>query len=170
MTSRIDVKIDPLNLQAEFIALPAELARANQQYADAVEDFLQAEMVMERTTAQLTMEHRERLLMEAQAVAGIEGKKGVPARAVTVDQVKSAVESDSRWETVKLGYIACEVEKVRSRGTVDALQAKKDALVSLGAMIRAEMSADPTIRKMVSQASAVEWQGIADGRERKGSM
>lgn len=132
------VAIDPVLVREEYVRLPADLATWNARLVAATERYLEADLVVDRTTARLTIEHRERLLAC--------GEKATEA------QVKAHVESDERWISARMDRIEAEVEKLRVRGVVDAVLTKRDMLISLGATIRQELH-DPRIRRQARDAS-----------------
>ena len=126
------VCIDPVLIRDEYIRLPQQLSRAGMIYAAAHGNYLEADLAYDRTTAQMRIWHREHL-------------ESVGTRA-TEGAVKDAVENDQRWIDAKMNRISAEIERARAKAHVDAMHAKKDMLVSLGAHIRQELGNDPTIR------------------------
>lgn len=127
------VEIIPEAIEEEFVRIPGDLALWGERYADALEQYLMAEMVAEETYARLLIEHRERL--EA------------AEKKATEAAVKAAVDTDPKWHDVKLAMIHAEVDKVRADKRLRAVSAKKEAVISIGAHIRAEMEGDPSIRE-----------------------
>ena len=136
------VDIEPLAIQEEYVRLPADLAYWNQKYSEAYSSWLGQKLHRKRMVAMLTLEHRERLL-------SLDGKKA------TVDAIRASVEDDERLMRVEEMEIALEVEKIRLWGVLDAVRAKREMLVSLGAHIRAEMQGDPRVNREVRDARTV---------------
>ena len=66
---------------------------------------------------------------------------------ITVDMVKAAIDSHDDYVAAQRKTIDAEVEKNECFGRLDAIRSKRDMIVSLGAQIRAEMQADPTVRE-----------------------
>lgn len=126
------VTMDPLQLEEEFVQLPATLAYWNERYAETQRSFLRAKVDRERSSARLTMECR----------AQIEAKKG----KATVSDVEAAVDGHPDYMALKDAELDAEIETRRVYGVLDAIRAKKEMLISLGAHIRAEMQSDPTLR------------------------
>lgn len=124
-------RIDPLNLNDEFVRLPSDLAYCNARYADALRDHLLAKLKLAQVVAHLRILKRETL--------------GRTNNKVTESMVDSAVETSEEYITVYTTHVELEIEMVRWKGYAEALRAKKDALISLGAQVRAEMSGDPRI-------------------------
>lgn len=122
------VTIEPMALEEEFVRLPADIASFNEQFAEALEEFLRAKRNEERTYARLYMSERE----------GAEKK-------TTEAMVRHTVELHPDYEAATLRRIMAEVEKARLRGVLDALSAKRDSLISVGAQIRDERRHGPTI-------------------------
>jgi len=127
-----DVHIDPLLIQKEYIMLPGQLAHRNAAFAVAYEDYLESDLEYDRITARLRIFYRE--VIEAEGGKSTEGA------------IKDRVETDQRWINAKLNRIDAEVTMVQAKGKVEALRAKKDMLVSVGAHIRAELGGDPSLR------------------------
>ena len=134
------VKVEPVALEDEFIRLPGDLAYWSERYADAYEMFLDAKLVRERVYAELTMKHRDRLSLTS---------KG----RVTVGEIEAAVILDADYLEAKTNENAAESNKIRMHGIVEALRAKRDMLISVGAHQRAEMDHDPSIRVRRAEAS-----------------
>lgn len=135
-------EIDPLGLQEEYVRLPADLGYWNQKYAIAYRLHARARLSRKRLEALLAIEHRQGMLDE--------GRK--PTEAM----VAVAVETDERLAEAMEAEVEHEVEKVRLWGVLDAVRAKKDMLVSLGAQLRAEMNSDPSVRANVARARSGE--------------
>lgn len=126
------VQIEPLALQEEFIRTPRDLAYWNERYRNANQAFLESKIELERVEARQRIWHRERLVNEG-------GK-------VTESMVDAAVAMDDELYAARMEHVKKEVEKTRVNGVLDAIRAKRDSLISIGAHVRAEMGHDPTIR------------------------
>lgn len=126
------VQIYPEAIQEEYVRLPSDLAYWGQRYTDALRVFLGAKLDMDRTEA------RVKILCRAELNAK-EGK-------VTESMVSAAVDQHPDMEKARLALIEAEVEKARLGNVLDAIRAKKDMLVSLGAHVRSEMEHDPLLR------------------------
>jgi len=133
------VTMDPLQLEEEFVQLPATLAYWNERYAEAQRGYLRAKVERERASSRLTMECR----------AVLEAKKG----KATVGDVEAAVNGHPEYMKTKDLELDTEIEKSRVYGVLDAIRAKKEMLISLGAHIRAEMQGDPTLRDQARSRS-----------------
>jgi hypothetical protein len=131
------VRIEPLALEEEFVRMSADLAYWNQRYAAAVREHLTSKIAIERTASHLRIIHRERLTAEN-------------PKPPTESMVEAAVNTDEQMDKARAALIDAEVEKVRLAGVLDAVRTKRDMLVSLGAHVRAEMQADPSIRSDVA--------------------
>ena len=134
------VQIFPEGLQEEFVRLPADLAYWNARFAEALRGFLTGKINLDRTEARCRIEERERL--------------GAAGGKVTESMVESAVEAAPEMEKAREALMEAEVEKVRLYGVLDAIRAKRDMLISLGAQHRAEMAGDPSIRERDRAARA----------------
>lgn len=136
------VEIDPLNLDKEFMELPGWLAYWNQQLADAIEATMLAKAELEREEANKTLWYRSQ--------AEFDKKK------LTVDAINAKVIDHEDVVMARQIYIERDAQRLRIKGIVDAIIAKKDMLQSLGAKLRAEMSGDLALREQMAGASAQE--------------
>lgn len=126
------VRISEVAIQEEFIRLPGDLAYWNQRHADA----RKAAMLVEHERK--TAEARKQL--EIRAAAKATGEK------LTVGEIEAQVVASDDYQKAVLREIDADCERELVRGVVDAIHAKKDSLVSLGAHLRLEMQGDPSIR------------------------
>ena len=133
------VDIEPMALEQEYQRVPSDLAYWNERYARALKVHLTCKAGEKTYEAYLKIEHREALH------AAREGEKSGSGR-VTESMVEAAVLTDPRYQKFQDERVNAEVEKVRIAGILDALRAKKDMLVSLGAHVRQEMEGDPVVR------------------------
>jgi hypothetical protein len=120
------VEIIPEAIREEFVRVPADLAYWGRKYADAVKAALVAEHDRKVTYAE------ERLRVRALAQAG--------NVKLTEADVEATVERSPPCRAAKLAEIEAEAGKVGARVALDAVSAKRDMVMSLGAHIRAEMS------------------------------
>jgi len=130
------IDINPLNIAEHFQRVPAELAYYNQQYADAVSDYLISKAKCDR----------------AHAVAYVDLAEATDSRGkkLTVAAIEAAIQLDAEYQAAKAAFISSEANKQELRGKVDVVSAKKEMLISLGAHLRVEMS-DPMVK---AQAAA----------------
>jgi len=135
------VSIDPLDIEAEFVRLPSDLAYWSQQYADAYEAWLDAKIDRETLYGQLY----EEKLLELESQISQRPKVG-RGKGVSDVMLEAAIKRDQEYIFARKKEIKAESEKVRLHGVLEALGAKKDGLVSIGATRRAEMERDPMIR------------------------
>jgi hypothetical protein len=133
---RASVDIDPADLNEEFIRAPGHIAYWNQQYADAHREHGVAKIEYDRAWAQLYCQLR----------ADFEGRKP----AITVDALKAMVDQDPDIYEKQMQVVVTDAERIRLRGIVDAVVAKKDMLQSLGAKLREEMRGDPVLRNQLT--------------------
>ena len=92
--------------------------------------YLMAEMEKKKTEARL------HLLAKANAALSDKGK------GKTVPDLKAEVEVHPEFLAATVDLIDADSEKLRMRGIVDAVTAKKEMLISLGAKLRVEMQGD----------------------------
>lgn len=132
------VNVNAFSLNDEFVRVSADLAYWGAKFTEAHKTFLKSKLNLDVGEARLLIEVRERLT--------IEGKK--PTESVVDAGVKSCID----YQALRIKHIDAEVERDRIRLILDAVRAKKDMLVSIGATVRAEMSGDPYLRKSMSDA------------------
>jgi hypothetical protein len=151
-------RIEPTALEEEFVRLPSDLAYWNERYSRAFKAFLCAKIDFERAEARAHIECRETLMIEAVGKAAEvtvstteepKGKKApvVKVKAPTVDDINAATMEHPDLVKAREALLNAEVEKVRLFGVLDAVRAKREMIVSLGAHIRAEMQGDPSLRE-----------------------
>jgi len=137
------VKIDPLDLNREFVEFPARLAYWNNNLADATDRYLTAKADYETAKAAA----RVRLRSSTLTIGKAPTREDIDAMVVLDDDVRSAQEV----------FMKADVDRTRVRGIVEALCAKRDMLQSLGAKIRAEMHSDPALRAQMAGGSALDF-------------
>lgn len=130
--------IEPMQLEEEFVRLPADMAYWNERYAEAFRKFLRAKIDRERVSARLHMEQRA-----MQGAASVVGGKKAP----TVADLEAAVEVHDDMVAACDAEIEAEVAKVRINGVLEAIRAKKDMLIQLGVRQRIELENDPMVRE-----------------------
>lgn len=126
------VQIEPLAMQEEFVRIPADLSHWNAKYTEALKAFLLAKARAEEIWARVWLTTREALLADGKA---------------TEKLIEAKAQGDEDYQKAHLALIEAEVEKARVMGVVDAIRAKKEMLISLGATIRAEMEGDPLLKR-----------------------
>lgn len=135
---RASLRINPDDIQEEFVRVPGDLAYWNSRYADA-------------QRAQLTAELDEKVL-KAELEAPVRLALISAGAKVTESMVKAGVESHDDYVQAQRHTIDCEVEKSKCFGYLDAIRSKRDMIISLGAHIRAEMQGDPLVREAMRGA------------------
>lgn len=133
--------IEPIALNEEFVRLPSDLAYWNSVYADALGDLLRAERTLEEGEARAREEHR---------AAVPEDEK------VTEKALDARVALDPRYMKLREAVDDAAVAKARASGVVDAIRAKREMVVSLGAQLRAEMQPAPSINTMERRMDELE--------------
>lgn len=129
------VTVEPLQLEEEFVRLPADLAYWHARAADALRDYQMSKLEQDKTEANLRIVVREHIIATG----------GKP----TESQVESGVMLRPEYSEARARTIEAEVEYQRLRGVCEAVRVKRDALVALGQQARAEMS-DPVVRQQVA--------------------
>jgi len=136
-TVRIDtfiqecVTIEPIALTEEFARLPADFARWNEVYAVAHERYLKAKLHAARTRATAALNIRRNPALYAQAYKVPKLTEGI---------IESILALDADVQVAEDVVVHAETERNRVRGVLIALGRKNDALVTIGAHQRAEMS------------------------------
>ncbi len=140
------VRIEPLALEEEFVRIPADLAYFGEQYAQAKRTQLVAKHELEREESRLYITIRE----EA------EEAKQKPTEAT----IRAKLVTNEEYHDAKMASIEAEVDSIRASNHLTALSAKRDALISLGANLRAEMGGNPSIRNAARGA-----RDVSDSRD-----
>lgn len=136
------VKVDPLTLDDEFARIASDLAYWSARFAAVLKRHLVSKARRKRIHAELYLE--------------IKNTPPDDGKRVTEDGVKAQIEVHERYQEAVENEIDAEVERERLYGVTEALRAKKDALISLGANRRAEMDGNPRIRSEHRGARDVE--------------
>lgn len=136
------VAVDEIaQLDSEMRRISSDLCYWNSRFATAHKDHLISKVDLDRKKAHLYIEHRERLHLTE--------------KKVTESMVDSAVDMDERYIDARIGMIEADAERLRTKGVCEAVAAKKDMLQSIGAKLRLEMAADPTVRDLVTGSRLV---------------
>lgn len=134
------VEIDAFAIQEEYMRLPADLAYWNERYASVHRHWLEMKAKRERVYAERLMVVRQGLQFELDSDPLKKGR-------ITISEVEVGVMRDDAYMAVRDKEISAEAEKIRLWGVLDAIRAKKDMLVSLGAHMRAEMAGGLSTRE-----------------------
>lgn len=135
----LEMSADPAQLQLLFVTFPATLAHWNSRQADAYETASLLKAELEREEARLSMLWREMLIAQ--------GEKP------TKDFVDNKVRVDPSYTKARVAWIEADAYRIRVQGVVDALHAKHDMLISVGANIRKEFPT-PSISARTTRAIA----------------
>lgn len=146
------VQIEPMMLEEEFVSLPSQMAYWNERYAQANRTYLQAKIKREGTFARVRLELKAKAEMTSQEAADDKAedkKKAAKPKGPTVDDLKAMTDQNPEVRAAVEHELMSEVEYDRLRGVMEALRAKREMLVSLGAHLRAEMAVNPNMREEV---------------------
>lgn len=124
--------IDPEQIDTEFMRLPGDLAYFGQRFAEASEILNELELKLEVYEARTGM-----MIREAKSLVG---------ERVTNDTVAAKMKATPDWQALREKIIEAAATKLRAKIDLDAMIAKKDMLISLGAYMRAQANGDPSIR------------------------
>jgi hypothetical protein len=136
---RSATQIEPIAINEEFVRLPGDLAYWNGVYADAVRNLLDAQRLSDAGEARIR-----------------EGYRAKVTEKVTEKYLDSCVAMDADFAKLREAEDDAEANKARAAGIVDAIRAKREMLVSLGAHMRAEMQPGPTINTMERRLEELE--------------
>lgn len=115
---------DPDVLNEEFQKLPAQTAYWAGQYTQASEDSRNARMQLKDVHAELVIAYSKRITRR--------------------DLLSAAVQNDARRRMAEQNYILCDRHKQRLWGVLESLKAKREALITIGANLRSEISSTNT--------------------------
>lgn len=130
------VNINSLDINSEYMRVPADIAYWNAKVAQATKRALMSKIVLSQTAARLRIECRADLELQS--------------AKVTESMVDAAVETNEEMEAARIASVTSETDLVYFKGMAEAVRAKKDVLQSLGANLRAEAAHDPLIREQLS--------------------
>lgn len=125
------VKLEPTALEEEFVRYTADFAFWGSKFASAKQEESLAKLARDTTAADLDVGARE-------ALAG--DKK--PTEAM----ISAWVAKHPAMQQAEKDVIAATYHVDRTRAIWEALRAKRDMLVGLGAQQRAEMQHEPTVK------------------------
>ncbi len=118
------VRINPDVISSEFSKTPSDLYFWNSEYAEAVDKETRAEANRKEIAATVYLELR----------ACKEGG----GKGITEEGIKNSILVDARYKmALELEHTAA-AHKLQVMGVVDAVRAKRDLLISLGATMRQE--------------------------------
>lgn len=124
----------PAHLNAELIDFPSTIARWGFRVAEAIREMQLAEMAADDA--------------HGAAMERVKDKMGPLKRGeVSNSDYEREARHDPEWRQAELRRIHAEAKVGRLKSVMAGLQAKKDALVSLGANLRSEIQADPSLRE-----------------------
>jgi hypothetical protein len=129
---RARLSIDPNALDAEFLACPADTAHLGWKLAEAIKAHLKAKKAARKARALVSVVKRAEMT--------------VNGKAPTVDAVRDAVELAPEVDAADAAEIEAEAARERAKTDFEAVRAKRDMLVQLGAARRAEWESDPVVR------------------------
>jgi hypothetical protein len=133
------VSIDEGDINPDFRRVSADLAYWGNMAAQLHRDWRLEKLATKRLAAALAISKRAALETSGR------GK-------VTISEVDAAVEMDATYQGQQAAELEAEFCKMQMEAFRDAIYAKKDMLVSLGAQMRAEMNSEPSIRRLVKEA------------------
>jgi len=125
-------RVDVTALDNDFTQLPAQIAHTTERYAAALGRLMRAETHRKQVEAELFLEFKK---------TPLEGGK-YPSEEIC----KAMVRQHPRFHSAQEQEIDTEVARVRLHGLVEALRAKRDALVSLGAGQRLDKQGEVNLR------------------------
>lgn len=134
------VEIEPLVINEEFVRVPSDMAYWNERFASVFRHWKECKAKRERVWSERLFGLRRDLELESERKAAA-SLLTAPKFKLTVDMVEAAVHRDEQYQQAVDREIAAESEKVRLYGVLEAIRAKRDMLVSLGAQMRAELDA-----------------------------
>ncbi len=131
------VALEPIALSEEFARLPADYARWNELLAEAYHAYLVAALNTRRVRARATLAIRREPAVYA-ALYRCKITEGTIADIVALDRdVREAEDAEA----------AADRDRSRVRGVLSAMSRKSEALVTIGAHQRAELTLTPHLRE-----------------------
>ena len=146
--------VDPEALQKAFVECSAEIAHVGAVYARATQAHLRAKIKVKKMWALCSAQAREdfdveraaaQLKEDARVLEKGEKREKIKSR-VTEPGVEAEIWSNPRYLAAAEEEADADSLRILARANLDAVMARKDCLVQLGAGQRAEMERDPVIR------------------------
>lgn len=160
---REKLRLDPQALNDEFVGCASAIGRVGELYARSIDAHLKAKIRTKKLWALLQTQARDDFKEQRDREQAKEDKRPLE-KGQKRDRVKSeATEANvDAWVHSQPSYIRAledeaeaEALKQLARSNLDAMMARKDCLVQLGAGQRAEMERDPVLRdRQLAQRSA----------------
>ena len=125
------IRILPEALNEEFVRLPADTYWWGCRYVDACKAYQEADLLYDSTRSQI------RLTIRIAAEAG--------SKKLTAEQVEDMLNGTVEFKKVRVARFESELARDKLKAVCEALRAKRDCLVQLGAQERAEMASSPHI-------------------------
>lgn len=165
------LRINPLMLQPEFVRIPMHIAVLGKRHGEAVENRLRAKTRSKKLWGLMLMQARDDLEQENDRkqqveydTAEREKRKALDVRVrITESMVDSRAWQYPVWLAAQDDEAAAERREVAAKANFEAIRAKKDALVQLGATERAEMERDPIVRDRAREAERIRRERSSDG-------
>ena len=126
------VTVFPEAIQEEMVRTPVDLAYWGEQHGRAMEAWKMAKLTREKVEAELFLELQESIQEETK-------------KKPTLDTIKASVVTHPKYDAAKLNEIEAEARYQTMKNRLSAVAAKKDMIQSIGAQLRAEMAADPSV-------------------------
>lgn len=121
------INIDEGNIRTEFVRVSSDIAFWGKRFASCHREWLAGKLVRDEVRAATYLELRETL-------EALESKK--PTEAT----ISARVDIEPRVREAEARVVETEYNREAAKAVVTAISAKRDMLISLGAIIRAEMA------------------------------
>jgi len=135
------VSIRPGAIQEEYVQLPSTLHRWLSERTEAAFALRVAELDLEVVEARVKTAVRKARLEEIETAGA-----GTKIKPLTEDQAADALVLDEEYQGARRKVAEVAANKSRAQDMVDAVNAKREMLVSLGADLRVQAENDPSIR------------------------
>lgn len=139
--ARASIEVFPETIAEELCKAPGHMAYWSARYADAQRAHALAERDLDVIRAHKRQAFRVMLR---------DGKK-----QPTVGMVDDALELDEEYTAARVAVIETETTMLKAQGFARAVQAKKDTLMCLSAIVREEMRGDPAIKRLAENREEV---------------
>lgn len=128
-------------IKEEYIGLSANLARWGRKRVGLAKAVRLAELDLEIEEKRIKKSARARRLEEIEAAG-----KDTKLKPLTDDAAEELVITDPAYRAARVRVIEAQERRDETGVVVDAIHAKREMIVSLGATLRLEIESDPSIR------------------------
>jgi len=124
--------LNPEEIKHEYTRISAELARFGEILADATRDAAFAKQKRDQVHASVYLDM-------------VEGAEALQEKKPSEGVLKAKIQASVQYQGAVHAYIRAEHVRLTAFSDMEALRAKRDMVISLGAHVRQELKSDPSL-------------------------